>query len=55
MMATTDTGVTMTSGAPVVPSGTSGGGTVARALRLAWPLPAGFGIADRTGAPSHTR
>ena len=55
MMATTDTGVTMTPGAPVVPSGTIGGGTAARALRLAWPLPAGFGIADRPGAPSHTR
>ena len=55
MMATTDTGVTMTSGAPVVPSGTIGGGTAARGLRLAWPLPAGFGIADRPGAPSHTR
>jgi hypothetical protein len=55
MMATTDTGVTMTSGAPVVPSGTSGGGTSARALRLPWLLSAGFGIADRLGAPSHTR
>jgi hypothetical protein len=55
MMASTDTGVTMTSGASVTLSDTIGGGSGYRALRLPLPLHDRFGVADRRGAPGLTR
>jgi hypothetical protein len=47
MMASTDTGVTMASGAPVAPSHAVGGGIGARGLRLLRPLVGRIGTADR--------
>jgi hypothetical protein len=45
MMASTNTGVTVTSGAPVVPPAAIGGFSGSRALRL--PPADRFGVADR--------
>ncbi len=55
MMASTDTGVTMTSGASVAPSDTIGGGGGYRTPRLPLPLCDRFGVAARRGAPGLTR
>lgn len=55
MMASTDTGVTMTSGAPVAPSHTVGGSTGRRVLRTSAPLPYRFGTAVRYRGTGTTR
>ena len=55
MMASTDTGVTMTSGAPVVPSCTRGGGSGAAALRHPVPPVFRIGVADRRRATGLSR
>ncbi len=55
MMASTDTGVTMTSGAPVAPSATVGGSPGRQVLRTPAPLPRRFGTAVRYRDTGTTR
>ena len=55
MMASTDTGVTMTSSASVAPSHTLGGNTGRRVLGTSAPLPDRFGAAVRYRGTGTTR